>query len=82
MVTRAGRPSLSRRRTTITLMQLGPTDRPWLPDPSLMPGVVVESAFASSPGEGSFVLGARDQEVLALALVGALDSYFQRSGLA
>jgi N-acetylmuramoyl-L-alanine amidase len=58
------------------LIELGPADPPWLPHPSLMPGVVVEPAFVSNPGEASFVLSARGQRVLASALVDALDSYF------
>jgi N-acetylmuramoyl-L-alanine amidase len=46
-----------------------------------MPGVVVEPAFLSNPGEASFVLSARGQEVLARAVVEALYSYFRRPGL-
>jgi hypothetical protein len=64
------------------LIQLGPADPPWLPYPSLMPGVIVEPAFVSNPAEASFVLSAQGQEVLAGALVDALDSYFGRPRLA
>jgi N-acetylmuramoyl-L-alanine amidase len=64
------------------LIQLGPADPPWLPYPSLMPGVVVEPAFVSNPGESAFVRSAHGQEVLATALVEALDSYFRRSAVA
>jgi N-acetylmuramoyl-L-alanine amidase len=63
------------------LIQLGPAEPPWLPYPSQMPGVVVEPAFLSNPGEASFVLSARGQEVLARAVVEALYSYFRRPGL-
>jgi N-acetylmuramoyl-L-alanine amidase len=64
------------------LIQLGPPDPPWLPYPSLMPGAIVEPAFVSNPTEASFVLRASGQEVLAAALVDALDANFGRPGLA
>jgi N-acetylmuramoyl-L-alanine amidase len=64
------------------LIELGPADPPWLPHPSLMPGVIVEPAFVSNPTEASFVLSAAGQDVLAAALVDALDSYFGMRRLA
>ncbi len=60
------------------LIQLGPADAPWLPHPSRMPGALVEPAFLSNPSEASFVLSARGQEVLARALLDALNAYFGR----
>ena len=62
------------------LIQLGPADPPWLPYPSLMPGILVEPVFLSNPGEASLVLSGRGQEALARALLDAVDSYFGRSG--
>jgi N-acetylmuramoyl-L-alanine amidase len=58
------------------LIELGPADPPWLPDPSLMPGVLVEPAFLSNPAEASFALSRRGQAALAHAVVDALDTYF------
>lgn len=60
------------------LIELGPADLPWLPYPSLMPGVLVEPAFLSNPGEASFVLSARGQDALARALAKALGTYFRK----
>lgn len=64
------------------LIILGPADRPWLPYPSRMPGVLVEPAFLTNPGQGSFVVSGRGLEVLARGLVAAIDSYFNRPGAA
>jgi peptidoglycan/xylan/chitin deacetylase (PgdA/CDA1 family)/N-acetylmuramoyl-L-alanine amidase len=63
------------------LIELGPADPPWLPYPSRMPGVVVEPAFVSNPREASFVQSAHGQEVIAVALVDALDSYVHAAHL-
>ncbi len=64
------------------LIMLGPADRPWLPFPSQMPGVLVEPAFLTNPSQGSFVASGRGQEALARGLVAAIDSYFNRPGAA
>lgn len=57
------------------LIELGPADRPWLPDPSRMPGVLLEPAFLSNPGDAAFLVSARGQRALAHALVAGLDTY-------
>jgi N-acetylmuramoyl-L-alanine amidase len=59
------------------LIELGPAERPWLPYPSLMPGALAEPLFVTNPIEASFAISAHGQEVLARALVGALDTYFR-----
>ncbi|MBV9004531.1 MAG: N-acetylmuramoyl-L-alanine amidase [Solirubrobacterales bacterium] len=64
------------------LIMLGPADRPWLPYPSRMPGVLVEPAFLTNPSQASFVVSGRGQEALARGLVAAIDSYFDRPGAA
>ncbi len=60
------------------LIELGPADRPWLPHPSLMPAVLIEPVFLTSPAEATFVLSRRGQAALARALLDALDAYFAR----
>jgi N-acetylmuramoyl-L-alanine amidase len=64
------------------LIVLGPADRPWLPYPSQMPGVLVEPAFLTNPSQAPFVLRGRGQEALARALVTAIDAYFDKPGAA
>jgi N-acetylmuramoyl-L-alanine amidase len=59
------------------LIELGPADPPWLPYPSLMPGVLLEPAFLSNPGDAAFVVSARGQRVLAAALVAGLHAYLR-----
>jgi N-acetylmuramoyl-L-alanine amidase len=64
------------------LIMLGPVDRPWLPYASKMPGVLVEPAFLTNPGQGAFVASRRGQNSLARGLVAAIDAYFDRPGAA
>jgi N-acetylmuramoyl-L-alanine amidase len=59
------------------LIELGPSDRPWLPYPSAMPGTLVEPGFLSNPAEAAFVLSPHGQRALAEGLAKALDSYFR-----
>lgn len=64
------------------LIELGPADRPWLPYPSSMPGVLVEPLFLSNPSEAAIAASPRGQAAIASAVLDAVDAYFGRSAVA
>ena len=73
-----GRPLTPQTANYHHLIELGPADPPWLPYPSLMPGVLVEAGFISNPSEASFALSPHGQDALAHALVQAVYGYFEK----
>jgi len=61
------------------LVELGPASPPWFTDPTMMPGVIVEPLFVTSPAEADLAVDAGVQEVIARSLERAVEAYFAQT---
>jgi len=54
---------------------IGPYKKSWVPDPTTMPGAIIEPLFLTRPTEADIVTSATGQRVLARAITAAIDQF-------
>lgn len=73
-----GTPALTARAAAYGhLLELGPASPGWFNHPSQMPGALCEPLFLTDPGEAAVAASATGRQVLARALVAAVNAYFK-----